>query len=217
MVMQLVPTGLLGMMLAALLSALTSTLSAILNSTSTLFTMDFYAKVRTGASSRQLVAVGKIVACVIVLIAALWAPQIGKFGSLLKYYQEMLSYIAPPIVATFLLGIFSKRTNGTGAFIGLLAGLAIAVLMLVFKKDIFGDLHFLLIVPFLFVSSALVTYLSSLCFAKPDSAKLQDTTFSLRDFRHELSVAYSKPWYINYFNIALLLVVSCIAILIIFA
>ena len=217
MVMKLVPTGLLGVMLAALLSALTSTLSAILNSTSTLFTMDFYAKARSGASSKQLVIVGKVVSCVIVVIAAIWAPQIGRFGSLLKYYQEMLSYIAPPIVATFLLGIFSRRVNGTGAFIGLLAGLVLAVLVLVFKSEIFGDLHFLLIVPFLFLASAAVTYLSSLCFARPSTDKLHGTIFSLQDFSHEVAAAYSQPWYSNYLNISLFLVVCCFAILFIFA
>ena len=217
MVMKLVPTGLLGVMFAALLSALTSTLSAILNSTSTLFTMDFYAKIRRDASSEQLVVVGKMVACVIIVIAALWAPQIGKFGSLLKYYQEMLSYIAPPVVATFLLGVFSKRVNGTGAFIGLLSGLVMAVLMLLFKSDVFGNLHFLLVVPFLFVTSSVVTYLSSLCYAKPNADKLQDTTFSLQDFSHEVEVASTQPWYFNYFVISLFLVVCCVSILFVFA
>ena len=179
--------------------------------------MDFYAKARSGASSKQLVIVGKVVSCVIVVIAAIWAPQIGRFGSLLKYYQEMLSYIAPPIVATFLLGIFSRRVNGTGAFIGLLAGLLLAVLVLVFKSEIFGDLHFLLIVPFLFLASAAVTYLSSLCFARPSADKLQGTIFSLQDFSHEVAAAYSQPWYSNYLNISLFLVVCCFAILFIFA
>lgn len=75
----------------------------------------------------------KITSCVIIVIAALWAPQIGKFGSLLKYYQEMLSYIAPPIVAAFLLGVFNKRINGNGAFAGLLGGLVIAIGMLFLK------------------------------------------------------------------------------------
>ena len=119
MVLRLLPTGLLGIMLSALLAALTSTLSAILNSTSTLFTMDFYAKIDKRADERKLVRVGKLASLVIIVIAALWAPQIGRFGSLLKYYQEMLSYIAPPVVAAFLMGVFSRRANGRGAFAGL--------------------------------------------------------------------------------------------------
>lgn len=217
MIMNLVPTGLIGVMLAAMLSALTSTLSAILNSTSTLFTMDFYAKARKDVSSKQLVIVGKIVSCTIIVIAALWAPQIGKFGSLLKYYQEILSYISPPIVAAFLLGVFSRRVNGTGAFIGLISGLVVAVIMLFFKTEIFGNLHFLLIVPFLFAVSLAITYFSSLCFAKPHGDKLKGTTFSLHDFRQEVALAYSKPWYNNYFNLALLLIVCCFVVLLVFA
>lgn len=216
MVMQLIPTGLLGIMLAALLSALTSTLSAILNSTSTLVTMDFYAKFCPKASSRRLVIAGKIASCVIILAAALWAPQIGKFGSLLKYYQEMLSYLAPPIVATFLLGVFSRRVNGTGAFIGLLAGLLIAVVGYSFKEQIFGHLHFLLIVPFLFMSSAIVTYTVSLFFPQPPAWKLETTTYHWPAMRQEIIRAYRLPWYANYFNYAIMLVAGCAAIYILF-
>lgn len=103
-------------MLAALLAALTSTLSAILNSTSTLFTMDFYAQLNKKADSASLVKVGKVASLVIIVLAMLWAPYIGKFGSLLKYYQEMLSYIAPPVVAAFLLGVFGKRVRQWGIY-----------------------------------------------------------------------------------------------------
>ena len=217
MVMQLIPTGLLGIMLAALLSALTSTLSAILNSTSTLFTMDFYSKFNPQASSKQLVIVGKITSCIIIIIAALWAPQIGKFGSLLKYYQEMLSYMAPPIVATFLLGIFSRRVNGQGAFLGLLAGLLIGVCAYLFKQQLFGNLHFLLIVPFLFVGSAIVTYACSLFFAPPKEEKLETTTFKWHDTKEEIHRAYTMPWYKNYFIYAQLLVIGCIITYVVFA
>lgn len=217
MVMQLIPTGLLGIMLAALLSALTSTLSAILNSTSTLFTMDFYSKFNKKASSKQLVIVGKITSCIIIIIAALWAPQIGKFGSLLKYYQEMLSYMAPPIVATFLLGIFSRRVNGQGAFLGLLAGLLIGACVYIFKQQLFGNLHFLLIVPFLFVGSALVTYACSMFFAPPQKEKLETTTFKWRDTKEEIHRAYAMPWYKNYFIYAQLLVIGCIIVYVVFA
>lgn len=217
MVMQLMPVGLLGVMLAALLSALTSTLSAILNSTSTLFTMDFYAQYNKNADSKKLVFVGKIASCVVIVLAALWAPQIGQFGSLLKYYQEMLSYIAPPIVAAFLLGIFNKRVNGSGAFIGLLSGLAVAVLMLFYKTEIFGGLHFLLIVPFLLVFSLIVTYVSSLCFARPGNDKLLNTTFSVSDLKAEMQGLRSVAWYKNYLCWAVVLLVLSAAIWVIFS
>ena len=216
MVLQLIPVGLLGIMLAALLSALTSTLSAILNSTSTLFTMDFYAQYNKNASSRKLVIIGKITSCVIIVAAALWAPQIGKFGSLLKYYQEMLSYIAPPVVAAFLLGVFNKRVNGNGAFAGLLSGLAIAVVMLFYKNEIFGDMHFLLIVPFLLVASVLVIYLVSLRYVKPMESKLKDTTFSMDDLKAEFRATRGVTWYKNYYNWAIILLVLSAVIWVIF-
>lgn len=216
MVLQLIPVGLLGIMLAALLSALTSTLSAILNSTSTLITMDFYAKIDKKADSHKLVIIGKIVSCVVIVIAAIWAPQIGRFGSLLKYYQEMLSYLAPPIVATFLMGVFCKRVNANGAFTGLLGGLVIAILTYSFKDIVFPGLHFLLMVPILFATSAIVTYVSSLFSPAPNADKLETTVFSLHTLRNEIAEAYRHPAHTNYFNYAALLVMGCAVVYIIF-
>lgn len=191
MVLRLLPTGLLGIMLSALLAALTSTLSAILNSTSTLFTMDFYAKIDKRADERKLVRVGKLASLVIIVIAALWAPQIGRFGSLLKYYQEMLSYIAPPVVAAFLMGVFSRRANGRGAFAGL-------------------------IVPFLLVFSLLVIWAVSRTAPAPQPDKLIDTTFSAADFRAETRSLAEVSWWRNYRVWGGVLLVLCMLILIIF-
>lgn len=217
MVLNLMPIGLLGVMLAALLSALTSTLSAILNSTSTLFTLDFYAQFNKKASSKKLVVVGKIASCVIIIIAALWAPFIGHFGSLLKYYQEMLSYIAPPIVGAFLLGIFTKRTNATGAFVGLLVGLAVAIGLLFSKNFIFGELHFLFIVPILLVLSLLIMWFVSLGGPRPASDKLKDTTFHFEDLKSEVVAAYHTNWLNSYLFWALVLLILSAGVWILFA
>ena len=216
MVLRLLPTGLLGIMLSALLAALTSTLSAILNSTSTLFTMDFYAKIDKRADERRLVRVGKLASLVIIVIAALWAPQIGRFGSLLKYYQEMLSYIAPPVVAAFLMGVFSRRANGRGAFAGLIAGLVVAAAMLFWRTEIFGGMHFLLIVPFLLAFSLLVIWAVSLTAPLPPPDKLTDTTFSAADFRAETRSLAEVSWWCNYRVWGVVLLVLCVFILIIF-
>jgi SSS family solute:Na+ symporter len=214
MILKLMPIGLLGIMLAALLSALTSSLSAILNSTSTLFTIDFYSKWNKQADSKRLVMVGKIASCIIILLSALWAPHIGKFGSLLKYYQEMLSFISPPIVATFIMGIFNKRVNSNGAFAGLISGLIIAIVMLIFKGTI--HLHFLLVVPFLFGLSCIIIYLFSLFYARPSEDKLCDTTFSMGDFKNECRRVNSIKWYKNYLYWSLLLLLLCAVIWIAF-
>jgi SSS family solute:Na+ symporter len=216
MILQLMPIGLLGVMMAALLSALTSTLSAIMNSTATLFTMDFYAKFNKQTDSKNLVRVGKITSFVVIVIAALWAPQIGKFGSLLKYYQEMLSYIAPPVVAIFIAGVFNKRTNGQGAFIGLMGGLLIAILLLLFKTALFNNLHFLLIVPFLFGFCLILTYVSSLFFVPPTNEKLINTTFSAQDFMAEYSALKNGVWHRNYLLWAGGLIMLCALLWILF-
>lgn len=216
MVMRLLPTGLLGIMLAALLAALTSTMSAILNSTSTLFTMDFYAKIKPNTDQKKLVIVGKIAALVIVVIAALWAPMIEKFGSLLKYYQEMLSYLSPPIVAAFIMGMFCKRVNAQGAFAGLLSGLVMAVVLLIWKDDIFGNLHFLYVIPVLFVFSIFVIFFVSLAFAAPEKEKLTDTVFSKADFSAETESLRSVRWYNNYRVWGLVLLLTCVLLLFVF-
>jgi SSS family solute:Na+ symporter len=215
MIMGLMPVGLLGVMFAALLAALTSALSAILNSTSTLFTMDFYAAFNKKADSKKLVVVGKIASIVIIIIATFWAPQIGKFGSLLKYYQEMLSYIAPPIVAAFLLGIFNKRVNGKGIFWGLMIGLVLALILLFYKTAIFGNMHFLLIIPFLFVISGVVMYLISLSSPKPSIEKLKNVIYT-KQILKEHNNAHEK-WYRNFYFWSLVLILVCIFIWIILA
>lgn len=214
MIINLMPVGLLGVMIAVLFAALTSSLSAIMNSTSTLFTMDFYSKLNKKASDKQLVKVGKIVSLVVIIIAALWAPQIERFGSILKYYQEMLAYLSPPIVASFIVGIFSKRVNAQGVFIGLISGLIVAVLLLIFKSAIFGDMHFLFIVPILFVISLLVMYICSLFSPAPDKSKLEGNIFTIAGFKEETLELKKVKWYTNYRIWALVLL--CISALMLF-
>lgn len=168
------------------------------------------------ADERKLVRVGKLASLVIIVIAALWAPQIGRFGSLLKYYQEMLSYIAPPVVAAFLMGVFSRRANGRGAFAGLIAGLVVAAAMLLWRTEIFGGMHFLLIVPFLLVFSLSVIWAVSRTAPAPRPDKLIDTTFSAADFRAETRSLAEVSWWRNYRVWGGVLLVLCMLILIIF-
>ena len=142
--------------------------------------------------------------------------MIERFGSLLKYYQEMLSYISPPIVATFLMGVFVKRTNAKGAFAGLLAGLALAVVMLFWRHAIFGDMHFLFIVPILLIFSMIVILVVSLATERPAPEKLQDTTFSLDDFRRESLELKGVKWWKNYRVMAAALMLMSFVLLFIF-
>ena len=130
LVFGLLPVVLKGLVLAGLLAAMSSSISATLNSASTLITMDFVRKIWPALDSKQLVRIGQISTVVLVVLAAAWAPKIKEFDSLFKYLQIVISYIAPPVVAAFLMGLFWKRANGHGAFFSFMAALTISVVLL---------------------------------------------------------------------------------------
>lgn len=215
MIVKLLPKGFFAIMLVTLLAALLSAISSILNATSTLFTMDFFTSINKNTTSKQLVLVGKITSIVVIIIASLWAPQIGKFGSLLKYYQEMLSYLAPPVVAVFLLGIFNKRVNGNGAFVGLIVGTVIAICLLLFKPYLLGNIHFLLVVPFVFAISLLVIYTTSLFTPAPLANKIIDLMFTSTSFRNDIS-DLKNAYYKSYLFWTIILLLFTLAIWILF-
>lgn len=221
LIMELLPNVLIGFMMAAMVAALTSSLSGLLNSVATLFTMDFYSKMAPESSSKKKVRVGKIVSIIVLIIAVMWAPQIGKqFGTLLKYYQEMLSIMAPPIVAAFILGIFWKRTNAQGAFIGLIAGILLGIVNIIYTvangSSIFGDIHFLLTVPFYFLWSMFVMVVVSLATPKPPTEKIEGLTFSIEEFKEETIKLKAIPLYQNYRFWSMMLIAFCIIILVMF-
>ncbi|MCL2005220.1 MAG: sodium:solute symporter, partial [Planctomycetaceae bacterium] len=112
LVKEVLPIGLKGLVIAGLMAALMSSLASVFNSSSTLFTMDFYKKYKPAASERHLVIVGRIATAVMVILSLLWVPIIQHMpGSLYGYLQSVQAYIAPPIFAVFFLGIFYKRVN----------------------------------------------------------------------------------------------------------
>jgi SSS family solute:Na+ symporter len=119
-------------------------------------------------------------------------------------------------VAAFILGIFSRRVNGRGVFIGLVCGLAIAVMMLFFRNSLFGNLHFLLIVPFLFVTSLLIMIAASRFAAPPAAAKLEETTFRKADLAAEWKGMKTGGWAHSYLSWAIILLVVSAAIWIVF-
>lgn len=221
LIMELLPNVLIGFMIAAMVAALTSSLSGLLNSVATLFTMDFYDKFAPHSSSAKKVRVGKLASIAVLVIAVLWAPQIGKqFGTLLKYYQELLSIIAPPIVAAFMLGIFWKRTNATGALAGLIGGMLLGLFNIFYKIDsgssIFGDMHFLLTVPFYLFWSMLIMIAVSLLTKKPPLEKTDELTFTMKEFNEETLKLKEKPLVHSYRFWSYLLIGFSFLILILF-
>ena len=126
LVTQLLPPGLRGLVIAGLLAALMSSLSSLFNSSAALFTVDIYQKLKKGASEKELVYVGKIATTVVVVCGLIWIPIMKQVaqggGGLYDYLQNVQSFLAPAITATFLLGIFWSRINAKGAVWGLTVG-----------------------------------------------------------------------------------------------
>jgi len=131
LVKDLLPRGFTGIVVGGILAALMSSLASLFNSSSMLFTVDFYKKIRPEASERHYVTVGRIATVVIVLLGILWIPVMKGIGKVLyEYLQDVQSLLAPGIAAVFLLGILSKRTTPAAGFTGLVVGFTLGMLRL---------------------------------------------------------------------------------------
>ncbi|XP_073884330.1 sodium/myo-inositol cotransporter 2 isoform X6 [Macaca fascicularis] len=133
LVLELLPTGLRGLMMAVMVAALMSSLTSIFNSASTIFTMDLWNHLRPRASEKELMIVGRVFVLLLVLVSILWIPvvQASQGGQLFIYIQSISSYLQPPVAVVFIMGCFWKRTNEKGAFWGLISGLLLGLIRLV--------------------------------------------------------------------------------------
>ncbi len=136
LILRVLPVGFKGLVVAGFLAALMSSLSSVFNSTSTLFTFDFYKQWKPEASEKELVNIGRIATVLLVIVGLAWIPFMQKLtegGGIYKYLQSVQAYISPPIAAAFLLGIFYKRINGKGALAALWTGFVLGIGRLVLE------------------------------------------------------------------------------------
>jgi SSS family solute:Na+ symporter len=131
LVVNVLPQGVRGIVVAGLLAALMSSLAGVFNASSTLFTIDFYKRLRPNASERQLVWVGRVATAVMVVIGLLWIPVIQGGKGLYDYLQGIQAYLAPPIFVVFFFGIFMKRLNAKGCMATLIVGFAMGLFRLI--------------------------------------------------------------------------------------
>ena len=201
-----------------MISALTSTLSATLSSVSTLFTMDFYSRYIKVNDSKKMVRVGQIASFVALIIAVSWAPFIQKFDSLVGYYQEMVSYIAPPIVGAFFIGVFWKRANAIGAFTGLMFGLVVAFLIMGLKYGLGINIgiHYLMLAPLLMILSMIVMAMVSIFTALPPTDKVEANTWKIQIWKDETKELKGIVWYKNFRVLCAILAVLCLVEYLIF-
>ncbi|XP_054852442.1 sodium/glucose cotransporter 1 [Eublepharis macularius] len=201
MVVKLMPDGLRGLMLSVMLASLMSSLTSIFNSASTLFTMDIYTKLRTKASERELMIIGRLFILVLIGISIAWVPvvQSAQSGQLFDYIQSITSYLGPPISAVFFLAIFCKRVNEQGAFWGLVIGLLIGLSRMIPEfaygtgtcvqpsscPDIICKVHYLYFAIILFVISLIIILTISFLTKPIDDVHLYRLCWTLRNRTEE--------------------------------
>jgi SSS family solute:Na+ symporter len=196
MVATVLPIGIRGIVVAGLLAALMSSLAGAFNASATLFTMDFYGRLRRGVSQERLVWMGRIATAVMVLIGICWIPVIRGGRGLYDYLQGVQSYLAPPIFVVFFLGVFYKRLNAKGCLWALISGFVLGIFRLAVDTPVkmvdgfqYPDGSFFWIVNniffqyysmiILFVSAAVMIIVSHMT-AAPDYAKISGLTYATR-------------------------------------
>jgi solute:Na+ symporter, SSS family len=129
--MAMLPTGILGLVFAALIAAIVASMGSKINSIATIFTMDVYRPLRPNSSQQHLVLVGRITAVLALIIAIIAArPLLGSFDQAFQYIQEFTGFFTPGICVIFLLGMFWERCTATAA---LSAAIGSAVLSFALK------------------------------------------------------------------------------------
>jgi solute:Na+ symporter, SSS family len=208
LVLNLLPVGLVGLVMAALLAAVMGAMSSVFNSASTLVTLDFYKKLRPQVSERQLVNFGRFATGIMVLLGLLWVPFIHYISSQLYIYlQSVQAYISPPISACFILGILWPRLNGAGAITSLLTGFVLGATRFVLEiadRVSSGrftspavrwlvDMNFLHYAIFMFLVCAGVLIGVSLMTPAPDRKRLAGLTFATVDEKIETITVGGPP------------------------
>ena len=128
LIKEVIPIGLKGLILAALAAAIVSSLASMVNSTSTIFTMDIYKSIiNKNADDKSLVKVGRIAGLIALIIAILIAPQLKSLGQVFQYIQEYTGVVSPGILAVFLMGLFYKKASNNGAIWGVISSIPIAM------------------------------------------------------------------------------------------
>jgi SSS family solute:Na+ symporter len=207
LVVRLMPSGLVGLMVAAMLAALMSSLSAVFNSSSTIFTMDFYRHLRPQAGERELVNVGRAATTLMVALGLLWIPFMGQISSQLwVYLQSLQAYVSPPIAAVFLLGVVWKRANGAGALASLLAGFVLGAARFVLELSFAGRpmaegllrtfvrMNFLHFAGVVFLVCVGVLAAVSLATAAPAPAKVAGLTFATVEAGGAVAGSETPAW-----------------------
>ncbi len=174
LIVHLLPTGLKGLVLAAMLAAAMQTCSAALNSTATLVAYDLFKRHQPDISDHRLVTIGKVTTIVGTVLAIVVSPLFGHYSTIFEGINKVISYVAPPISAVFLLGVFWKRASGASALITLLGGMALGFVAFVLDWTGIYRGDFMLSAFFLFVVCVLLMIGTTFLFPEPLKAEARN-------------------------------------------
>lgn len=135
MITELLPTGVVGLMIAALLAALMSTVSGALNSISTLVAFDLFKRFKPDVEDHKLVTVGRIAAAVAMVLAIALVPALNKAPGIFNALNDIIAHIAPPVTCVFVLGVFWKRTHAAAAQWTLISGGILGIVVFALGKS----------------------------------------------------------------------------------
>jgi len=200
LIFDLLPVGVIGLVVAGFLAAIMSSIASTFNSASTLVTMDFVRRFNPDVSQASLVRIGRITTLVFMVLAVAWVPVVENLtDTLWQYLQAVLAYAVPPVVALFLAGIFWRRANVAGARAGVLVGL-VAGGWLFHGVQIAHSiqLHFLLAATLLFAISLAALILASLVTAPPPAEKTATLMWTRADYDAESKSLAGRPLWQNY-------------------
>ena len=230
LVLRLLPPGMIGVMVAALLAALMSSLAATFNSASTLITLDVYKKLNPSASEARLVNVGRLFTVVMVALGILWVPFIQYLSAeVYIYLQSVQAYISPPIAAVFLFGIFWPRANRYGAIVSLGAGAALGAARFILELNRgsalaqsplvapFVTMNFLHFAVVLFAVSAALLVVISLATEAPSRERLRGLTFQTLDAPYIPATPRSQRLFRVHLWLTMLLAVGVVGLWVYFA
>jgi SSS family solute:Na+ symporter len=219
LLMNKMPAGLRGLVAAGLMAALMSSLASVFNSCSTLFTVDVYKKLKPQTSEKDLIRIGRIATAIVVVLGIAWIPIMQNIsGVLYEYLQSVQSYIAPPITAVFLLGIFYKRINSKGALTTLITGMAVAFIRIGLELAInklepgsvlfiLASTNFLSFAAWFFLFCVILCLLVSWLTPAPSAEQIQGLTFgTLSEEQRQANRASYNFWDIAFSLIVIAIV-----------
>lgn len=217
LILRVLPSGLVGLVVAGFIAATMVSISSMLNSASTLLTLDLVKQFRPLLSDAHVVRIGKLSTAILLVVAVAWAPQLQRFPSLWQYLQAVLAYAVPPVVAVFLLGMFWRGATADGAAAamrwGSVLGFGLFLVNVVFGWTHF---HFLYAAPILTLLDSAILIAVSLQGPERVSALSEATMWTLEFSRSERARLRNTSFWKDYRIQSAVLLVLTAAIVIIF-